>query len=105
MDDLEKQAKAASSSGSLTRKSSRGAGGSARSSNTPQKRISLRQQAAETSDSPDETNKKSKDPTEVHEDMETGGENEAPVTTEETSTGRKRKSTTPVASASATKRT
>ena len=97
LDDLEKQTKAAT--GSLTRKSSRG--GSGRTSSTSQKRISVRQQAAETNGSPEENTKKSKDQTDADADMDTGGENEEPVTTETSTTsaaGRKRKSATPAAS-------
>lgn len=97
LDDLEKQTKA--SAGSLTRKSSRG--GSGRTSSTSQKRISVRQQAAETNGSPDETTKKTKDQTDADEDMDTGGENEEPVTTETSTTSaveRKRSSATPIAS-------
>ena len=102
LDDLEKQTKAASTS-SLTRKSSRGG---SRASTTPQKRISLRQQPIDASESPDEKTKKPKDQHDVYEQMDTGGENEEPIHTETNSstTSRKRKSTTPVA-LTTTKRT
>jgi len=96
LDDLEKQTKA--STASSTRKSSRSsATATGRTSSTSQKRISVRQQAAETNGNLDETTKKAKDQIDVDEDMETGGENEEPVTHETTRTstvGRKRQSTT-----------
>lgn len=93
---------AAASSATTSRKSTRGG----RATATPQKRISLRQQPIDASASPEEKSAKSKDQVDVYEDMDTGGENEEPdLSTSRTAAGRKRKSTTPVATASTTKRT
>ena len=83
----------------MGRRSTRGG----RSSSVPEKRISLRQQPIDASESPDEETKKQKDNTDIYEQMDTGGENEEPILSTR-SIGRKRKSTTPVASAT-TKRT
>ena len=102
MDDLEKQSKTVNAAANATnRKSTR----SGRGSTTPQKRISLRQTPAETSESPDTKSGKHKGPTDPYEDMDTGGENEEPmIGLREASIGRKRKSMTPVSSV-ASKRT
>lgn len=106
LDDLEKQVKATTATPSpstTTRRSNRG-GSSARSSSTPQKRISLRQQPIDASESPNEKDSLQKDNTDVYDQMETGGENEEPDLSRR-SIGRKRKSTTPVATTTTTKRT
>ncbi|CAF0728236.1 unnamed protein product [Adineta steineri] len=108
LDDLEKQSKTPSASTSSAstaapsattagRRSTRGG----RSSSAPQKRISLRQQPIDTAESPEDETKKQKDNADVYDQMDTGGENEEPVLTTKT-VGRKRKSTTPVASSPAT---
>ncbi|CAF1201403.1 unnamed protein product [Adineta ricciae] len=107
LDDLEKQSKSSSTPQTPVptttgRRSTRGG----RSSSAPQKRISLRQQPIDASQSPDEKSAKTKETTDVYDQMDTGGENEEP----DLSTrpiGRKRKSLTPVTSAasSTTKRT
>ncbi len=100
LDDLEKQAKTSvTPSPSTGRRSTRGG----RSSSAPQKRISLRQQPIDASESPDEETKKQKDTIDIYEQMDTGGENEEPNLSTR-SIGRKRKSTTPVASASTKRR-
>ncbi|CAF3611257.1 unnamed protein product [Rotaria socialis] len=78
------------------RKSTRGG----RASSASQKRISLRQQPIDVSESPNEKTKKQKDNTDVYEQMDTGGENEEPNLSTR-SIGRKRKSTTPVATTTA----
>ncbi|CAF2021315.1 unnamed protein product [Rotaria magnacalcarata] len=116
LDDLEKQSKtptippaaaavvvttavttaATTTTPTAGRKSTRGGRGSSAS----QKRISLRQQPIDASESPDEKTKKQKDNTDVYEQMDTGGENEEP-TLSTRSIGRKRKSTTPVAATTA----
>lgn len=100
LDDLEKQSKTPNTPSPTTvgRRSARGG----RSSSAPQKRISLRQQPIDASESPDEKNQKQKDNTDIYEQMDTGGENEEPFLSTRT-IGQKRKSTTPVAS-STTKR-
>lgn len=94
LDDLEKQSKAPATPPPTTgRRSTRGG----RSSSAPQKRISLRQQPIDATESPEEKSQNQKTDTDVYEQMDTGGENEEPnVSTR--SLGRKRKSTTPVAS-------
>jgi hypothetical protein len=99
LDDIEKQSKTPNTTTATSRKSSRGG----RTSSIPQKRISLRQQPIDASESPDEEIKKPKDHTDVYDQMDTGGENEEPILSTKT-VGRKRKSTTPAAS-SLTKRT
>lgn len=81
------------------RRSTRGG----RSLTTTQKRISLRQQPIDASESPEQKTKKQKTNTDIYEHMDTGGENEEPSVSPKT-VGRKRKSTTPVSSAT-TKRT
>lgn len=102
LDDLEKQTKAANAvTNTTSKRSSRGG----RASATPQKRISLRQQPVESSESPEEKETKQRTQSETNEDMDTGGENEEPnVQTTGRASTRKRKSTTPVVSAT-TKRT
>lgn len=101
LDDLEKQSKTSTTPTPSTvgRRSTRGG----RSSSAPQKRISLRQQPIDASESPDEKNKKQKDNTDVYEQMDTGGENEEPLLSTRT-IGQKRKSTTPVTSATTKRR-
>ena len=104
LDDLEKHSKtpttptatplATATSG---RRSARGG----RTSSTSQKRISLRQQPIDVSDSSVEKTKKPK--VDVYEQMDTGGENEEPSLSAKKG-GRKRKSTTPTTSTT-TKRT
>ncbi len=98
---VEKQSKTPSTPPPPTtgRRSSRGG----RSSSAPQKRISLRQQPIDASESPDEKTKKQKDNIDIYEQMDTGGENEEPNLSTR-SIGRKRKSTTPVASTTTKRR-
>jgi len=112
LDNLEKQAKAtatataaaATPSPSTTgRRSNRASGTTARSSSTPSKRISLRQQPIDAAESPKEKDSIEKVNADVYEQMDMGGENEQPDLSRR-SIGRKRKSTTPVASTT-TKRT
>ncbi|CAF1322742.1 unnamed protein product [Adineta ricciae] len=107
LDDLEKQSKSSSTPQTPAptttgRRSTRGG----RSSSAPQKRISLRQQPIDASESPDEKSAKTKETTDVYDQMDTGGENEEPDLSTR-SIGRKRKSLTPVTSTASntTKRT
>ena len=100
LDDVEKQSKTPATPPPTTgRRSTRGG----RSSSAPQKRISLRQQPIDASESPEENTKKQKDTIDIYEQMDTGGENEEPNLSTR-SIGRKRKSATPVASASTKRR-
>jgi hypothetical protein len=105
LDDLEKQSKTPNTpppppaTTTTGRRSTRGG----RSSSAPQKRISLRQQPIDASESPDEKTKKQKDNPDIYEQMDTGGENEEPILSTKT-VGQKRKSTTPVASATTKRR-
>jgi hypothetical protein len=100
LDDLEKQSKTPNTPSPTTgRRATRGG----RSSSAPQKRISLRQQPIDATESPEEKSKKQKENTDIYEQMDTGGENEEPILSTKT-VGRKRKSTTPVASATTKRR-
>ena len=100
LDDLEKQSKAANTPPPTTgRRSTRGG----RSSSAPQKRISLRQQPIDATESPEEKTQTPKNNVDVYEQMDTGGENEEPSLSTR-SIGRKRKSATPVASTTTKRR-
>ena len=106
LDDLEKQSKlahvASTTPANVARKSSRSGRGSA----TPQKRISVRQQPIDASESPEEdNNKKQKSHHDVYDQMDMGGENEEPdLSIMNKAADRKRKSVTTTPSAT-TKRT
>jgi hypothetical protein len=103
LDDLEKQSKTPNTPPPPTATTGRRSTRGGRSSSAPQKRISLRQQPIDASESPDEKTKKQKGSTDIYEQMDTGGENEEPNLSTKT-LGRKRKSTTPVASATTKRR-